>query len=507
MNYSKEKKSLSRLSLLYGVIIVLVNYLGFVVASSSNMPIMINEDFNKWEIFLDGHRALASFNSICSFLIPSLLCVFYFCFCPEKKVIKRIINIPIAFSLFGSLGWLISLFLETILLLYLHINNFLNMWSIWLSSAFNMILICIFIGTFGFLIMDLIHRKLILVRMFPEGNISKYPGVIQLSAGVLIIIFYLSVGIFPVGFLISTLYNTSLTYGFKISTSLLIVIFVIMILGILITTFFLDHFSSPLRKLKEATESMANSNYDVNVDVVSGDEFGVLADTFNEMTDSLATKSRKILAIQDSIIRGMAVMVEQRDNSTGGHINRTSDCVKVFMNFLQNSDKYSFAPSFVKAVIKAAPMHDLGKIAVDDKVLRKPGRFTDEEYEIMKEHAAVGHRIVDMVLAEVDDQEFKSVTRNVAHYHHEKWNGTGYPEGISGEHIPIEARIMALADVFDALVSKRCYKEAMGYDKAFEIIKNDLGTHFDPELGQLFLECKDELIELYESYSEESTQS
>lgn len=145
-------------------------------------------------------------------------------------------------------------------------------------------------------------------------------------------------------------------------------------------------------------------------------------------------------------------------------------------------------------------MHDLGKIAVDDAVLRKPGRFTDEEYQIMKGHAAAGQTIVDSVLCEVDDQEFKDVARHVAHYHHEKWNGTGYPEGLSGQDIPIEARIMALADVFDALVSKRCYKDSMSYDKAFQIIQEDLGSHFDPELGALFLECRSELIELYESY-------
>lgn len=142
-------------------------------------------------------------------------------------------------------------------------------------------------------------------------------------------------------------------------------------------------------------------------------------------------------------------------------------------------------------------MHDLGKIAVDDAVLRKPGRFTDEEYEKMKVHAKEGAKIVQSVLKNVDDEEFKTIAQNVAHYHHEKWNGAGYPEKLSGEQIPFEARIMALADVFDALVSKRCYKESMSYDKAFEIIKNDLGTHFDPKLGELFIDCRPELIDLY----------
>jgi len=191
-------------------------------------------------------------------------------------------------------------------------------------------------------------------------------------------------------------------------------------------------------------------------------------------------------------------MVESRDNSTGNHIKRTSECIKVFVDKLKYSDKYKLLDSkFCNNLIKAAPMHDLGKIAVRDDVLKKPGKFTPEEYENMKIHPTEGARIVAQVLANVDDEEFKQVAVNIAHYHHEKWNGTGYPNGLKGEEIPLEARIMAFADVFDALVSKRCYKEAYNYDKAFEIIQNDLGSHFDPELGKIFLSCKQDLIDLY----------
>lgn len=148
-------------------------------------------------------------------------------------------------------------------------------------------------------------------------------------------------------------------------------------------------------------------------------------------------------------------------------------------------------------MIKVAPMHDLGKVAVDDVILRKPGKFTDEEYNMMKSHSAEGARMIRKVLAEVDDAAMMEAAVNVAHFHHERWDGKGYPEGISGETIPMEARIMALADVFDALVSKRCYKEAFGFDRAFNIIEEGLGTQFDPVLGKLFLECRPELEKLY----------
>ena len=155
---------------------------------------------------------------------------------------------------------------------------------------------------------------------------------------------------------------------------------------------------------------------------------------------------------------------------------------------------------FLRQVEKAAPMHDLGKIAIDDKILRKPGKYTEEEYAQMKKHAEEGARIVENILQGVEEYSFVEIAKNVAHYHHEKWNGKGYPEGLSGTDIPVEARIMALADVFDALVSKRCYKEAFSYDKAFAIIKESLGEHFDPELGRIFLECRTDLEALYDGY-------
>lgn len=223
---------------------------------------------------------------------------------------------------------------------------------------------------------------------------------------------------------------------------------------------------------------------------------------YNKLLESsVDEKTAKITAMQDSIITGMAMMVESRDNSTGGHVLRTSDCVRIFVNKLKTYPQFSdwCTSDFCERMIKAAPMHDLGKIAVDDSILRKPGKFTDEEYSQMKKHAEKGSKIVQNVLKETTDLEFQAIAINVAHYHHEKWNGTGYPTGIKGEEIPVEARIMALADVFDALVSKRCYKEAQTFDEAFAIIKNDLGKHFDPLIGGVFLECRPQLEEYYQT--------
>lgn len=214
-------------------------------------------------------------------------------------------------------------------------------------------------------------------------------------------------------------------------------------------------------------------------------------------------KTEKIRNIQDDIIISMASIVENRDNNTGGHIARTSDIVKIFVKHLKHKSIIKgFTDELAEDIVKAAPLHDFGKIAIPDEILNKPERFTADEYEKMKMHSSKGAVIVARILQNSNDEEFRKVAINVAHYHHEKWDGNGYPEKLSGNDIPFEARVMALADVFDALVSKRVYKESMSYDEAFRIIEESCGTHFDPVLCMAFLECKEELIELYDSYED-----
>lgn len=223
-----------------------------------------------------------------------------------------------------------------------------------------------------------------------------------------------------------------------------------------------------------------------------------------KLEENVREKTEHIGKLQDKMILGMAGMIEDRDNNTGGHIKRTSEVVRIFTSELIKYEKdYGCTKEFLDYLVKAAPMHDLGKIAVDDKILRKPGKFTSEEYAQMKKHSAKGAEIVERLLEDSQDNRFTRIAINVAHYHHEKWDGAGYPSGLSGIGIPLEARIMALADVFDALVSKRCYKEKMDYDRAFRIIEESLGSHFDPELGKLFIKCRPKLEAYYDMVQSE----
>ncbi|MCR5487416.1 MAG: HD domain-containing protein [Lachnospiraceae bacterium] len=230
----------------------------------------------------------------------------------------------------------------------------------------------------------------------------------------------------------------------------------------------------------------------------SAEKLADIQTKFNEvLKKEVEEKTRRIVALNDRFIIGMATMVESRDNSTGGHIRRTSEVVRILTDSIRSEKTLQISDDFCNNLVKAAPMHDLGKIAVDDEILRKPGRYTPEEYDKMKVHAAEGARVVHEILTDTDDEDFRRIAENVAHYHHERVDGSGYPEGLKGSDIPLEARIMAIADVYDALVSKRVYKDCYSFDRADHIILEGMGTQFDPSLKVYYEAARPELEEYY----------
>ena len=233
-------------------------------------------------------------------------------------------------------------------------------------------------------------------------------------------------------------------------------------------------------------------------DDTKNQEYIRFVDNYNSaLKKEVESKTARIVEMHDKLILGMATMVESRDNSTGGHIRRTSEGVRILIEEMKKDDMPGLDGGFCKNIIKAAPMHDLGKIAVDDAILRKPGRYTPGEREIMKSHAAEGARIVHEILKDTEDEDFRRIAENVAHYHHEKVDGSGYPDGLTLEAIPLEARIMAIADVYDALVSKRVYKERFSFEEADRIILEGMGNHFDPALRKYYEKARPRLEEFY----------
>ncbi len=194
----------------------------------------------------------------------------------------------------------------------------------------------------------------------------------------------------------------------------------------------------------------------------------------------------------------MALVVESRDTETGAHIKRTKEYISFLGEYLYKNDIYKkiLTRKFRFLVNIASPLHDIGKVAIPDSILKKKGRLTKEEFDIMKNHASIGKDIIKNALKENKDNEFLQMALNIAYYHHEKWDGTGYPSGLKGNRIPLEARMMALADVYDALISKRVYKESVSFEESEKIIIEGSGTHFDPILVGVFIEIKDKFKDI-----------
>ena len=216
-----------------------------------------------------------------------------------------------------------------------------------------------------------------------------------------------------------------------------------------------------------------------------------------DMKEELMENQRKLSEMQNHIISGMANLIESRDTDTGEHVNRTSRYVKIIADSARRRGVYAnqIDDKFIMLLYTLAPMHDVGKIVVSDQILKQPRRLTKEEFEIMKKHARDGGVVVKRILDGITDEEYIRFAADIATYHHERWDGTGYPLGLTGEEIPLAARIMAIAEVFDALVSKRCYKDAIPFEEAFEIIESESGTHFDPKLVEVFLKEKETIKE------------
>lgn len=195
------------------------------------------------------------------------------------------------------------------------------------------------------------------------------------------------------------------------------------------------------------------------------------------------------------MVMGFATLVENKDGSTGGHIKRTTAYVKLLAEELRRRGYYRdiLTKDYIKNLCQAAPMHDIGKIAVPDVVLQKPGKLTDEEFDIIKQHTVNGGRIVQDTFGHLEDDLYTKMAYQVARFHHEKWNGRGYPEGLKKRAIPLCARIMAVADVFDAISERRCYREAMPMDKCFQIIEEGSGQDFDPIIAEVFLDIREKV--------------
>ena len=242
-----------------------------------------------------------------------------------------------------------------------------------------------------------------------------------------------------------------------------------------------------------------------------------IEELIHERTAMLQQRTEKLQILQNSMVSILANMVENRDKYTGRHIERTTKYIKILLNAMLERGLYSDEisnwnldevvssarlhdignilipedPLNLESIISSARLHDIGKITITDLILNKPGKLTAEEYDLMKTHASEGEKIIDSIISESGNEAFLKNAKLFAGCHHEWWDGTGYPRGLKGADIPLQGRIMAIADVYDALISDRSYKSAFTHEKAVEIIKESSGSHFDPEIVGVFLEIND----------------
>lgn len=221
-----------------------------------------------------------------------------------------------------------------------------------------------------------------------------------------------------------------------------------------------------------------------------------------ELAALIKNNKEQIRLFQNQMLVSMAEMVNNKDGFTGEHLKRTKEVVSILVEKMQLDPNLNYSKEFYDDMIAAAPMHDIGKIAIDDHVLCKPGKFTEEEFAEMKTHAEKGAIIIKNLLSNFQSELFVEIAKNMAGGHHERWDGSGYPYGLKGESIPLEARVMAIADVYDALVSKRCYKDAFSFEEAYNIIDSSMGKHFDPSLKKYFDMSREELEAYYKKECE-----
>lgn len=242
----------------------------------------------------------------------------------------------------------------------------------------------------------------------------------------------------------------------------------------------------------------------VEVPVTSNDEFGLMALRTNGMIQSLAQRTNELSVTRDASILGLASLAETRDNETGGHILRTQNYVRVLAEKMSDNAKYSdqLNNETIDLLYKSAPLHDVGKVGIPDNILLKPGKLTDEEFTIMKQHPQIGADALEVAESQLGSNSFLRIAREISLTHHEKWDGSGYPHGLKGEEIPLSGRLMAVADVYDALISKRVYKPAFSHDKARDIIIEGNGSHFDPDVVDAFLALEVEFTRIAAEFSD-----
>ena len=260
------------------------------------------------------------------------------------------------------------------------------------------------------------------------------------------------------------------------------------------------------RGLKEGASDYISKPFNPDVVKARVDNHIQLKRYRDHLEELLEKKIAELVAVHENTLETLATIIEYRDLESGTHIRRSSELTRALVLTMLNYDEYraELVAQQYSSIINAVKLHDIGKVGIPDKVLLKPGALTDEEFEIIKTHTTIGANIIDAISADGDsDTLYLKHCRDICKHHHERWDGRGYPSRLSGLDIPLSARIVAIVDVYDALVNKRCYKPPFTYEQAKNIILDGRGTHFDPAIVDIFVTVADKFQELEMRYSDD----
>ncbi|KJY84887.1 metal-dependent phosphohydrolase [Vibrio galatheae] len=282
-------------------------------------------------------------------------------------------------------------------------------------------------------------------------------------------------------------------------------IYISVVLGAYVITIMIQ-WSKLIQRVLTAQESslleVANGNISKRLPIFEHNEFGSMASLTNQMLDSLESSQDEVKTTRDVAIVSLSALAESRDNETGAHILRTQEYVRALAAHLSQFEQHKplLTSHYIELLYKSAPLHDVGKVGIPDNILLKPGKLTDEEFEVMKGHPEIGAKALSMAEGQLGSNSFLQLAKEISLTHHEKWDGSGYPKGLKAEEIPLSGRLMALADVYDALISERVYKKAFSHEKAKAIILQGNGNHFDPQVVDAFIAIENEFVAIANKY-------
>jgi len=406
----------------------------------------------------------------------------------------RVINLPVFLSKTVLYGWFFSIFQILMLIIFTEfpLDGFI------ITNLATQFTISIAAYSLTFFATDFYNKKAFVNGIINLDNDLIKKSVNTLSFNMKIKTLFYAAVLFPCAFFSVVIYflhitNDSLFINKQYQVVFFILI-IVLVLGRLITGLLIENVKHSFNALNQATHEIEKGNYDISLNITSVDELGLLMNNLNHMAYEISNLNNEILETQKEIIFTMGAIAETRSKETGNHVIRVAEYSRVFALECGLSEKEA------DILKQASPMHDIGKVGIPDSILNKPDRLTSEEREIMDTHAELGYEMLNN-----SEREILKAAAIVSYEHHEKWDGTGYPNKKSGNNIHIYGRITAIADVFDALGSKRVYKEAWSNERIFQLLRDERGKHFDPKLVDIFFEKFEKFDELRNKFSDTLT--